>query len=321
MSKIYANSHTLALLDKIIRADRIPCALLIYGERGLGKKTLVEYIAARLLCTEGDSPCGKCKGCVMNNARSHPDKIYAEKSGVRGGFSVAEVRRICADALIKPNNADVKLYIFSDADSITIQAQNALLKLLEEPPPHCRFIFTAGGRDVFLATVISRMTCLAMTPCTRDECISALIERGVDSDTAARAYEACGGNIGLCLEYISGGEAKNISDTADALCSALIRRDEYLFLKTISSFSGGISEIRALLSALDIRFCDCAAVRCGAKPYSHSDRQLSDIIGRGTALKLHEALADAAREIDGNVSHKLVLSVLCGRIFKSLQGV
>lgn len=319
--KIYGNDYILSALDKAFRLGKMPHAILIYGEKGLGKKTLAEYICARLLCSEDNSPCGKCKNCIMNVSSFHPDKIYVEKSGVRGGFSVSEVRRICSDALVKPNNSEVKIYIFSDADNITIQAQNALLKILEEPPPHCYFIFTASGRDIFLKTIISRVTSIAMADCTYDETLTALVERGADSDLAKKAYGSYGGNIGICLDYISGGEAKKNSDIADELCNAIIKRDEYLFLKIASSFGGNLAETKALLELMDIRFCDCAAVRCGAKPYSKSASGLSDIISKSSALKLHEDIAQAVEKLDGNVSAKLVLSFLCGRIFGCLQGL
>lgn len=319
-SVIYGNFYALSAIDRAYSAGRLPAALLIYGEKGLGKKMLAERIASMLLCGSESAPCGVCKSCKMNKAGTHPDKQYAEKSGVKGGFPVAEVRRICSDALIKPNNSEVKVYIFADADNITVQAQNALLKLLEEPPQHCCFIFTASGRDVFLGTILSRVTSVAMTRCTRDECLAALIDGGADSDSAERAYAACGGNIGMCLDYLSGGESEKLSELADELCACIRKRDEYAFMKSAAAFSGNASDAKAMLEMLDSRFCDCAAVRCNAKPFSVKGAALSDMIGRGAAVRLHEALARASRRLDGNVGAKLVLSALCGDIFTCIQG-
>ncbi|MDR0918313.1 MAG: hypothetical protein LBM93_03565 [Oscillospiraceae bacterium] len=137
------------LLLKMQERDRLPHSILFYGE---GSKTDIATFAAETILKD-ENP-------RLIRENKHPDVFWAEHSGKLGGFSVDTIRNICSEAFIKPNNSFAKIYIFDDADNITVQAQNALLKLVEEPPDTVYFIFTAKAKSVFLDTMISRMTCI-----------------------------------------------------------------------------------------------------------------------------------------------------------------
>lgn len=135
------------------KRGKLPQTILFYGEEGWGKTTAAKFTAKIILSTENPNLIDK---------DIHPDVIWAEHSGKLGGFSVDTVRFICQNAYIKPNNSDSKVYIFDDCDAITIQAQNALLKIVEEPPRGVYFIFTATSRNIFLPTMLSRLTAIGM---------------------------------------------------------------------------------------------------------------------------------------------------------------
>jgi DNA polymerase III delta prime subunit len=139
---------------KMKENDRLPHSFLFFGEKGWGKTAFAIFTAQTILSDENPKLIAENK---------HPDVIWVEHSGKLGGFSVETIRNVCAEAFIKPNNGNAKIYIFDDADNITVQAQNALLKLVEEPPDTVYFIFTAKSRTVFLPTMLSRMTAMGMT--------------------------------------------------------------------------------------------------------------------------------------------------------------
>jgi DNA polymerase-3 subunit delta' len=143
-------------LKNLHAKGKFPQSILLYGE-GEQKNQLAKYIAQLLCCLSTDKPCGQCKNCNNITENNYPDLIYAEKSGKLGGFSTETVRGLKESAVIKPTSGKNKIYILMDAENITVQAQNALLKLIEEPPNNVFIILTADNPEIFLETIRSRV--------------------------------------------------------------------------------------------------------------------------------------------------------------------
>ena len=116
MEKIYGNRFFLDTVRGMFSSGRIAHSFLIYGEKGLGKKTAADYLAAAILCEKQNGiPCGECRSCRNAAGKVHPDIIYPEHSGKLSTYTVETCRRVCADSYIAPNNGNAKVYIFSDA--------------------------------------------------------------------------------------------------------------------------------------------------------------------------------------------------------------
>lgn len=115
-------------------------------------------IAESVLCTgkaKGTSePCGACPNCIKNAADTHPDVIYVGKGSKTG---VDDIRKIEEEAYLAPNEAEEKVFVLENADEYNVQSQNALLKIIEEPPAHVRFVLTASSVVGILPTVRSRV--------------------------------------------------------------------------------------------------------------------------------------------------------------------
>jgi len=108
--------------------------------------------AQSILCEQdGTSPCETCRSCIKVHNGTHPDLIWVRE------YKVKEVREVVATVAIRPNDGDFKVYIFTDADTMRVESQNALLKFTEEPPPYVRIIFTAKSPDLLLDTIKSRL--------------------------------------------------------------------------------------------------------------------------------------------------------------------
>ena len=150
-------------------------------------------------------------------------------------YTVETCRHVCADAFIAPNNGSAKVYVFTDADNIQLPAQNSLLKIVEEPPDFVYFIFTASSKDVFLPTIISRVTSVGVSPCTFDECAQALGIKGYESSRISEAMENFGGNIGMCVEYLENESLRVITSLTKRAADSIISRDEYSLLTVMSS--------------------------------------------------------------------------------------
>ncbi|MBR4030620.1 MAG: hypothetical protein IKJ06_04410 [Clostridia bacterium] len=133
-------------------------AILFTGENGTSA-LLANATANALLCEKNtDDMCGTCPSCKKLIARSHPDKIIVEKKKNKQSFGVEEVRDMVSSMYIRPMYGKEKIYIFEDASALTPAAQNALLKVIEEPPVYGRIILCAKKEEDLLPTVLSRIT-------------------------------------------------------------------------------------------------------------------------------------------------------------------
>lgn len=114
-------------------------------------------IAKSILCLSGDKkPCGQCGSCVKVEKGFHPDlKIISLEKDAKS-IKIEEIRNVRQDAYILPNEGAYKVYIFTPAEALTVQAQNAFIKILEEPPKNVVFILVCKSSDLLLSTVLSR---------------------------------------------------------------------------------------------------------------------------------------------------------------------
>lgn len=189
------------------RAGKQSHCYLICGPEGSGKRTLASYMSQALQCEGERVPCGQCDGCRKVIASVHPDVIVVddpEKKSVQ----VAEVREVQEDAFIRPNEGKKKIYLIPRAHLLTEQAQNALLKLIEEPPHYAVFLLLTTNAEKLLPTVRSRSVELRMEPVPFETAAMWLQanSQGTDLQTLQAAHLRCGGFLGQTLQYLAGDD-------------------------------------------------------------------------------------------------------------------
>ena len=162
---IYGHNDIKEHLQKCIELKKVSHAYIFNGGLGSGKKTMAALFAKALQCEEGKmQPCGKCPSCIHADSKNHPDIIYVthEKPNV---ISVDNIRQqVNADIGIKPYSGDYKVYIIDEAEKMNVQAQNALLKTLEEPPEYAIILLLATRAEAMLQTILSRCVVLNIKP-------------------------------------------------------------------------------------------------------------------------------------------------------------
>lgn len=222
---------------RFLALGRIPHAILITGEAGTGRHTLADYIAKAAVCSGNEKPCENCRGCKMAAAHSHPDIIKVTRESGKKEMSVAIIRDVRSDAFIKPHEADYKVYIIEDADTMNKSAQNALLKVLEEPPEYTVFILLARFKASLLPTVISRCTLLSLFPPSVEDGAETLA-RLADCDTAKakETLESTHGNIGRALSLINDTEKNLAALSAKEFVSLALEGKQYEMLLLLSRF-------------------------------------------------------------------------------------
>ena len=143
--------------QKAIEYNKVSHAYILTGEAGMGRKSLANAFALTLLCEKGKTePCMECHACKQVLSGSHPDLIYVshEKPGTIG---VDDIRKQINDTImIRPYSSYYKIYIVDEAEKMTQQAQNALLKTIEEPPSYAVILLLTTNQEAFLPTILSR---------------------------------------------------------------------------------------------------------------------------------------------------------------------
>lgn len=153
-------------LENAIKLNKVSHAYIINGERNAGKEFIAKTFAMALQCEDRQDiePCQKCHSCKQALSANHPDIIFIthEKPGTIG---VEDIRRqINGDMAIKPYSGPKKIYIMNEGEKMTVQAQNALLKTLEEPPEYAVILILTTNVDSLLPTILSRCVVLNMKP-------------------------------------------------------------------------------------------------------------------------------------------------------------
>lgn len=183
-----------------VRAGRAPHAMVLTGIPGAGKRTLARLLACAFLCTgEGVKPCMQCKGCrrVMNG--THPDLLTPSAGEKERYVKVDHLREIIHALSLHSSEGGARVVLLENAQRMTVQAQNALLKSLEEPEESTRFVLTASGDTGLLPTVRSRCRVVRVPPWPRERVERELRRRGAGESQAADIAALCGGSIGLAL--------------------------------------------------------------------------------------------------------------------------
>lgn len=184
-----------------IELGKVSHAYILNGEKGSGKKTLAGIVVKSLQCESGDpDPCGTCKSCLQAESGNQPDIIWVnhEKTNV---ISVDEIRsQIVNDIDLKPYSSKYKIYIIPDAQMMNPQAQNALLKTLEEPPEYVIIMLLTNNMDKFLPTILSRCIVLNFKPVQPLQMMEYLVTQlGVDQDKARFCTDFAQGNLGKAV--------------------------------------------------------------------------------------------------------------------------
>ncbi len=173
-----------------------PHATLLFGPAGVGKRTLAGMLSQSLFCTASEKPCGECPACRRYLAGSHPDvhRIEAKKS-----IGVDEIRALTMALQSAAYEGGWRVAILEESGAMTVQAQNSLLKTLEEPPAKTVFLLTATAAAQLLPTIRSRCRPVQVPTVPREAVEKALLEKGIEPARAAALADLAKGSVGEAL--------------------------------------------------------------------------------------------------------------------------
>ena len=204
---VFGHDWAVEHLRRAIAHGRVRHAYLIVGPQSVGKAALARAFAQALNCELADEdarPCGECRACKRIASGNHPDLLEAELDPTTGALRIEEVRSVTGRIAFKPYEARYRIAIFRDFDRARPQAQDALLKTLEEPPPQAVLILLAPAADALLPTIVSRSQVINLRPVPAATVRAALIaHRGADPAQADLIARLCGGRMGWALQALA----------------------------------------------------------------------------------------------------------------------
>ena len=224
-SNIIGHETIIEYFRNAISMDKVSHAYILNGEDKSGKLMLAEAFAAALQCEEkGMEPCGNCRSCKQAEGRNQPDILYVshEKPNT---ISVDDVRKqINDDIALKPYSSKFKIYIVDEAEKMNVQAQNALLKTMEEPPSYAVILLLTVNADSFLPTILSRCVRLDLKPVSDEKIRKYLIEqKQVSKDQADICVAFAQGNVGKAIRL---SDSENFNEMKNSAISLIKRLDE-----------------------------------------------------------------------------------------------
>ena len=282
---IIGHNQIIEHLKNAIRMDKISHAYILNGESNSGKMMLAEAFAMALQCeTGGAEPCMECRSCRQAKEHNQPDIIYVthEKPNI---ISVDDIRhQLNNDIVIKPYSSKYKIYIVDEAEKMNVQAQNALLKTIEEPPAYAVILLLTTNADGFLPTILSRCITLNLKTVPEDLIKSHLMRKYQVPDYQADVCAAFAqGNVGKAIQLASSGEFHELKSEALSLVKKLEDTDLYEMNQLIKQISQYKNEINEFLDLLTLWFRDVL--------YAKATNDVSNLIFRDEVYDIKKQAA------------------------------
>ncbi len=306
-------------LKQAAQTGKVSHAYILSGEAGMGRKSLANAFAMSLLCEKGlAEPCMKCHACRQVLAGSHPDLIYVthEKPASIG---VDEIRKQVNDTvMIRPYSSYYKIYVIDEAEKLTVQAQNALLKTIEEPPSYVVILLLTTNLDALLPTILSRCIQLKLKPLPDSVVREYLIQSEQVPESEADVYAAFArGNLGKAIHLAKSDEFRQLYQETIALLKHIKDADISELLDYIRSMKENGRDLYELLDFLQMWYRDVLMYKTTKDLNLLIFREEYSIIKSMSTLSSYEGLEaileaiDKARvRLDANVNMELVMELM-----------
>ena len=335
--RLLGNEETKTRVGRAIESDTVPHAFLIGGPSGSGKTTLALEMAAAINCQRkndksGALPCGGCDNCRRIYEGNYPDVKLLAKKKDKATLGVEAVKDFREDMFLSSTESEHKIYFIDDAECMTPEAQNALLKVLEEPPKSVTIILLAKECDRILTTIKSRAQYIAMTRFDDNE----LAERLLIESADARAIKSldpakfmglimsADGRLGLAKSLVS----KKMSESTEeergeiiSLICAIGQKSSYAQIySAVSRFPTKRADLNLSLERMMNALRDLLVIKYDRKartvffPSADDAEKLCGDISAKRLVKMYDIVSDTMELSSRNANIPNLLASMCARL-------
>lgn len=290
------------ILSTAIQTGKLSHAYIFHGKRGVGKTTMAVEFAKAILC-QNHSACGICPACKQFYSTSDVRIVEGDKS-----IAVETVRQITSEIFLKPFHFPKKIYIIKDADKMTVQAQNALLKVFEEPPSYAILILVTSNVSMLLPTILSRGTEVRFQPLSPRELKEYFMKNKLEVPTEDILSRANGSVTEALLLSQSETVSQTVQTVGQDILSFFQKRTTGAMLRLYQDFLACQEQSQLLCDLFHSYVYDMTVTDPALKK---NQNNLSVSLSLSTATKIYRELAILAERQSSNADYGLtVLSFL-----------
>ena len=307
-------------LENAVRTGKVSHAYILNGERNAGKEFIAKTFAMAVQCENRQDvePCGECHSCKQALSGNHPDIIFIthEKPGTIG---VDDIRRqINGDVEIKPYSGPKKIYIVSEGEKMTVQAQNALLKTLEEPPEYAVILILTDNVNTLLPTILSRCVVLNMKPVRDAQIKEYLMENmGIPDYKADICVAFARGNVGKARLLANSEEFDKVKEEAITLLKYIGEMELHEIVAAIKKINEYKFDVNDYMDILSIWYRDVLLFKA-THDVNHlifreeiqSIRKVADKSTYEGIERIIDALEKSKQRLNANVNFELTMELL-----------
>ncbi len=289
-AKLQLNDEIKIKLSSAIDSGTLSHAVLLTGGTEKERKELSLLLAQALLCENSEKPCLKCTSCKKIKSGIHPDiTVVSGEAGKLKSIKIDTIRSIRSKAYIVPNEAPFQIFIILEASGMGEEAQNALLKILEEPPATARFILASRSRDDFRQTILSRVTPFAISE---------------DSGQAAGEKE----------------NPKAVTAAKDIL-SALATKNEYKVIVSTGALEKDKKTFKAALEKMLIILRNATILHFSQSQTDDDEtaKKLSAVFSPKELLEMQAKIKELSADADKNANDNLLLTGLSLKLVSCIE--
>ncbi len=279
-------------LTTLIDGGRLPHAMVLEGGTQSARNRLAKELAMARVCQAPQGkPCGHCEACKKVKADAHPDVQCMVPEKDKKNITIDQVRTMRADAYVLPNDGDCKVFLIPEAERLQIPGQNALLKVLEEPPQFSSFILCCESKSILLPTILSRVAVFHL----------------------AEVWQ----------ESLSAKKLSAVQHTAAELADALAEKNEYRLLAVSACLEKKKDDFPLVLEELGFLVRDALVLQAGSTVLLSDQKSAAEKLGRryntAALLAMEQALTNLSEDLQRYANKNLTLTRFCSTLMAAAE--
>ena len=244
---ILGNEKNKKILEKSLELSKSSHSYIFWGTEGIGKKAIAKEFAKKILCIGNKQNNCSCKSCIEFSSSNNPDFLLIESDD--GKIKIEQIREMQRKIAEKPIISDKKVYIINDADKMTTEAQNCLLKTLEEPPEYITIILICSNENNLLSTIKSRCTRMYFEPIEINEVKKYIKGINISKDINENILNLSQVSIGKAIKLV---ENQSLYENIEKLLEDLTKKDLIDIIKMSEEIYKSKEEIESILEYMNV---------------------------------------------------------------------